>query len=39
MPPLVNIPRQCEMQVVRLKGKEMVLATGNPATMYYFKKW
>jgi len=38
-PPLLSLPRQCELRVVRLKGGEMVLATGEPATMFYFKRW
>lgn len=39
MPPMLSLPRECEMQIVRLKGSEMVLSFGEPATMYYFKKW
>ena len=39
MPPLLGLPRECELQVVRITGKEMVLSTGYPATMFYFKKW
>lgn len=38
-PPFLSLPRECELQVVELKGKSMVLSTGYPATMYYFKKW
>lgn len=39
MPPMLSLPRECEMQIVRLKGSEMVLSFGEPATIYYFKKW
>lgn len=39
MPPLLGFDRDTELQVVRLKGDEMVLSAGYPATMYYFKKW
>lgn len=38
-PPFLGLTRECEFQIVELTGKEMVLATGYPATMYYFKKW
>lgn len=38
-PPLLSFPRESELQIVELTGREMVLATGYPATMYYFKKW
>lgn len=38
-PPLLELPRESEFQIVKLKGKEMVLATGDPATIYYFEKW
>ncbi len=37
--PLLGLPRTCEMGVVKLSGSEMVLTYGNPATIFYFKKW
>lgn len=40
-PPLpeFHMPRQAEMQIVRLRGGEMILAYGAPATLYTFRKW
>lgn len=39
MPPLLSLPRDTEWGIVKLSGSEMVLQRGEPASIYYFKKW
>lgn len=37
--PLLGLPRQAELQIVRLHGSQLILAYGDPATVYTFRKW
>lgn len=40
MPPaILGLPRQAELQVLKITGGEMVLAYGSPAVIYHFKRW
>lgn len=34
-----TIPREAEMQIIKLTGGTMVLSYGEPATIYTFHKW
>lgn len=37
--PVAGLPRECELQILKLTGSSMVLAYGEPATIYTFRKW
>ena len=37
--PITGLPRECELQVIKLTGGEMILSYGDPATIYTFRKW
>lgn len=37
--PATGLPRECELQVIRLDGGSMVLGYGEPAIIYTFRKW
>lgn len=37
--PVLGLPRECELQVVRLKGGEMVLYYPENETTYTFRRW
>ena len=39
MPPLLSLPRDTEWGIVKITGSEMLLQRGEPASLYYFKKW
>ncbi|MCM1005987.1 MAG: lipocalin-like domain-containing protein [Prevotella sp.] len=34
-----GLPRECELQIIKLTGKEMILSYSEPATIYTFRKW
>lgn len=34
-----GLPREAELQIIKLDGGTMVLSYGDPATIYTFKKW
>lgn len=38
-PVILGLPREAEMEVVSLKGSEMILSYGTPATFYTFHRW
>lgn len=37
--PTLGLPREAELQIVRLTGSDMVLTYGDPAVTFTFKKW
>lgn len=37
--PIVGLPAQSELQIIKLTGGEMILSYGDPATIYTFRKW
>lgn len=36
---IVNLPRECELQIIKISGGELILSYGDPATIYTFNKW
>ena len=37
--PATGLPRECELQILKLTDSAMVLSYGEPATIYTFRKW
>lgn len=37
--PVTGLPRDAELQIIKLTGNEMILSYGDPATIYTFHKW
>ena len=37
--PTVGLPREAELQIVKLAGSDLILSYGEPATIYTFRKW
>ncbi|MCM1319279.1 MAG: lipocalin-like domain-containing protein [Muribaculaceae bacterium] len=37
--PVLGLPRDCEMQIIKISGGELILSYGDPATIFTFRKW
>lgn len=37
--PSVGLPREAELQIIKLDSGSLILSYGDPATIYTFRKW